>query len=147
MTMQIDVELGARSYPIHIERAGLSGLGDALAAVLPAGPVVVVSNPTVAALYQDAACSSLKQAGFVPTVFLIPDGEAYKTVSVWQDLVERILANGMTRTTPVLALGGGVVGDIAGFAAASLMRGAPLGLPSKDSGPPLRGAQKGNWLR
>ncbi len=124
--MMIDVDLGGRAYPIYVVAAGLEGLGDAVAEALPAGPIVVVTNPVVGALYLDACMASLRSAGFSPTSVEIPDGEAFKTVDTWHRLVLDLLGTGLRRSTPVVALGGGVTGDIAGFAAASALRGVPL---------------------
>lgn len=124
--MVLTVELGERAYPIHVVDGGLEGLGAAVAAVLPPGRAAVVTNPVVGALYRDAAMDSLTAAGFDPFCVMIPDGEASKTIDTWHALVESLLAARMTRSTPVIALGGGVTGDIAGFAAASVMRGCPL---------------------
>lgn len=114
------------SYPIRIVDGGVEGLGPALAQTLPPGPAVVVTNPVVGALYRRDAVSSLRKAGFSVDVLEIPDGEVYKTLDTWRALVEDLLAVGVNRRTPVIALGGGVTGDVAGFAAATVMRGAPL---------------------
>ncbi|RME26417.1 MAG: 3-dehydroquinate synthase [Deltaproteobacteria bacterium] len=124
--MKIEVELGGRSYPIHVIEGGLEGLGAAMRAALPPGPAVVVTNPVVGALYARDCVDSLSAAGFSPVVVQVPDGEAAKTVETWHRLVLDLLATGLRRTTPVVALGGGVTGDIAGFAAASALRGVPL---------------------
>ncbi len=118
------VELGERSYPLH---AGpLSQLGPRLAEILPAGPVMLVTNSVVGPLYGDAAETSLEAAGFTVRRFVLPDGEAHKTLGTWQDLVSQLLAAGLDRRTPLVALGGGVTGDIVGFAAATVMRGLPF---------------------
>ncbi|MCB9777914.1 MAG: 3-dehydroquinate synthase [Alphaproteobacteria bacterium] len=124
--MLIEVELPDAAYPIHVVDGGLEGLGGAVAQALRPGPAFVVTNPVVGALYAHAACASLRGAGFRPIVVEIPDGEAHKTVSTWQGLVEDLLAAGIRRSDPVVALGGGVTGDIAGFAAATVLRGVPL---------------------
>lgn len=124
--MILDVPVAGGSYPVHVVRGGLDGLGEAMAGVLPPGPAVVVTNPVVGALYLDAALASLEAAGFAPRTVEIPDGEVHKTVETWHRLVEDLLAVGVDRTTPVVALGGGVTGDVAGFAAATVLRGVPL---------------------
>ena len=118
------VELGDRSYPLHA--APLAQLGPRLAEVLPSGPAMLVTNSVVGPLYGDAAEASLRAAGFTPRRFVLPDGEVHKTLRTWQDLVSQLLGAGVDRCTPVLALGGGVTGDIVGFAAATVMRGLPL---------------------
>ncbi|MFT5685617.1 MAG: 3-dehydroquinate synthase [Myxococcota bacterium] len=124
--MVLTVELGERAYPIHVVDEGLSGLGVAVAAQLPPGRVAVVTNPVVGALYLEEAMESLAAAGFEPFSVMIPDGEANKTIATWHALVEDLLAARMTRSTPIIALGGGVTGDITGYAAASVLRGCPL---------------------
>lgn len=124
--MLIPVELEGRGYPIHIVDGGLDGLGAAVAEALPPGPVVIVSNDVVGPLYMAEAGASLERAGFRCEKVLVPDGEVNKTLAIWAELVESILAAGLRRSTPILALGGGVVGDMAGFAAASALRGVPF---------------------
>ena len=120
------VALGERTYPIHI-RPELAGLGAAVAATLPrARRVAVVTNPVVGALYGAATQESLRAAGLEPVLLELPDGEAHKTVQTWAQLVEDLLDARIDRETPVLALGGGVTGDVVGFAAASVLRGVPL---------------------
>jgi 3-dehydroquinate synthase len=122
----IQVALGERAYPIHVVAGGLDGLGAALAEQLRPGRVVLVTNPVVGALYQEAALASLAAAGFEPSVLHIPDGERYKTLATWSDLVSRLLDQRVDRATAVIALGGGVTGDMVGFAASSVLRGVPF---------------------
>ena len=118
------VSLGARSYPILLGE--LDGLGAAVSARLRPGRCAVVSDSNVAPRYGEAACASLRAAGFEPSLHAFPAGEANKNLDTWQALVEAVLSSGVDRATPLLALGGGVVGDMAGFAAATLLRGLPL---------------------
>lgn len=118
------VELGDRSYPIVV--GCLSDVGETAAQQFKAGPIAVVTNDVVGPLHAARVEDSLRHAGFQPRRFVIPDGEAQKTLATWEDLVQRLLAWGIDRRTPVLALGGGVTGDLAGFAAATVMRGVPL---------------------
>ncbi|MEL6345996.1 MAG: 3-dehydroquinate synthase [Myxococcota bacterium] len=118
---------GRPPYPIQIEDGGLERLGAAVTQALPsANRVIVVTNPVVGPLYADAAAQSLTAAGLAVETLTIPDGEDQKTLDTWRALVEALLAVGIDRRTPVAALGGGVTGDIVGFAAASVMRGVPL---------------------
>ena len=124
--MIIEVELGAHAYPIHLVGGGLEGLGVALGQRRPAGRCFLVSPPPVAKLYAEAATKSLVAAGFDPQFVGIPDGEGAKSLAVWGALVEGLIARGADRQTPVLALGGGVTGDLAGFAAATTLRGLPF---------------------
>lgn len=120
------VELGARRYPVHVIEGDLVGLGTAMASVVDPGPALVVTNPVVARHYLAPTLESLRAAGFAPEAVLVPDGEAHKTIATWTRLCESLLARRPTRHTPIVALGGGVTGDLAGFAAASLLRGLPF---------------------
>jgi 3-dehydroquinate synthase len=106
--------------------SGLAGFGAELGRVCPHERALVVSNPTVRALHREALESELGSVGRAVEWFEIPDGERYKTLSTWSALVERLVAARPDRTTPILAFGGGVVGDVAGFAAASCLRGLPV---------------------
>lgn len=121
--MSLVVDLGARSYPIVIGE--LEGLGEQLAHTR-VGRVVVVTNDVVGPLYGQAARGSLERAGFQVDVVVVPDGESHKHLGTWRTLVEALLGLGIDRQTAIVALGGGVTGDIAGFAAATTMRGLPL---------------------
>ena len=122
----VDVALGERSYPIHVGPGVLSRAGTLLAPLLPRPRVLVVSNPAVAAYWLEPLRSSLAASGIDAQPFLVPDGEAHKTLATLSDLLTRFLEHGADRTTSVVALGGGVVGDVAGFAAAIYQRGVPL---------------------
>ena len=116
----INVELGERSYPIVIGRGLLDGQFD-LTGFVQGSDCLVVSNETVAPLYLDRLLPNLEDRD-VASISL-PDGEAYKTVATMQQILDRLVGSGANRDTTVIALGGGVVGDIAGFAAACYMRG------------------------
>jgi len=115
-------------YPIHVGEGALAHVGGALrAAGAPDGArVAVVSNPVVAPLYSAQVQRSLRAVGFEPFPCSIPDGEQHKTLAAVSALYEQFLAGGLDRSGVVLALGGGVTGDVAGFAAASFMRGLPF---------------------
>jgi 3-dehydroquinate synthase len=119
MTTTLNVELGERRYPIIIG-TGLLGNID-LAAHIRGQDCLVVSNETVAPLYLDKLRSGL--SGLNVASIELPDGEAYKTVATMQSILDQLVASRANRDTTVIALGGGVVGDIAGFAAACYMRG------------------------
>lgn len=125
MVLTVDLP-GGRAYPIHVVDEGLEGLGVTMAEQISPRRAAVVTNPVVGALYLEAAMESLAAAGFEPIAVEIPDGEAHKTISTWHALVEDLLAAKVTRSTPIIALGGGVTGDITGYAAASVLRGCPL---------------------
>ena len=116
----IQVELGFRSYPIVIG-SGLLGGGFDLSGYVHGEDCLVVSNETVAPLYLDKLRANL--AGKTVATIELPDGEAYKTTDSLHRILDKLVALGANRDTTVIALGGGVVGDIAGFAAASYMRG------------------------
>ena len=116
----LNVELGTRSYPILID-AGLLGLPEGLAAQVAARDVLIVSNTTVAPLYLPAVSAALQPRRLLPVI--LPDGEAHKTLANLSRVLDVLIANRFGRDCAVLALGGGVVGDLAGFAAASYQRG------------------------
>lgn len=115
-TLQVD--LGARSYPIHIG-AGLLRDSALYAPHIRTQRTLVISNDTVAPLYLDAVLAAIPQAESL----LLPDGEAYKTPDTLARIYDRLLEGDFGRDTVLLALGGGVTGDIAGFAAATYQRG------------------------
>jgi shikimate kinase/3-dehydroquinate synthase len=112
-------------YPIHIGNGILPRVGEVLrAAGASSGTTVaVVSNTVVAPLYAGRVMASLQAAGFEPSACVIPDGEQHKTLDTVRSLYDQFLAGDLDRSGTVLALGGGVTGDIAGFAASSFMRG------------------------
>lgn len=116
----ISVELGERSYPIVIGSGLLDG-GFDLCGFVTGTDCLVVSNETVAPLYLSRVLANLKGKN-IATVEL-PDGEVHKTVATMQTILDRLVTSRANRDTTILALGGGVVGDIAGFAAACYMRG------------------------
>ena len=93
---------------------------------LDPGPALVVTDTTVAGLYLRGLTGALREDGWWPETFAVEPGEGSKSVGTYRALVDWALAQGITRETPVVALGGGVVGDLAGFAAATLLRGLPL---------------------
>jgi 3-dehydroquinate synthase len=114
------VELGDRSYPIHI---GPSLLGQAslIAPHVAGKQVLVVTNETVAPLYLERALASLQ--GFQVDALVLPDGEAYKNLDTLNTIYDRLLERRFDRRCTLVALGGGVIGDLTGFAAATYQRG------------------------
>lgn len=124
MTMRtLKLELGERSYPIHIGK----GLLDNAALILPhiAGSrVAIVSNDTVAPLYLERLAGQLQ--AYDPLPIILPDGEQYKTLDSLNRIFTALLENRCDRKVTLIALGGGVIGDITGYAAASYMRGVPF---------------------
>ena len=121
--MRLEVALGQRSYPIAIGRDVLARAGE----LVPwhTKRAVVVTNTIVATHHLPALRASLDRAGVAIDVVLIPDGEQHKNWDTLNDVLTRLLELKVDRTTPVVALGGGVVGDLAGFAAAIYQRGIP----------------------
>ncbi len=113
-------------YPIHIGAGLLDQLGELVKPWSKTGAVAVVSNPTVGALYRDRVLDALRAAGLSPFSCTMPDGEQYKTLDTLAFLYDQMLDGGLDRSGAVLALGGGVVCDVAGFAAATFMRGLPV---------------------
>jgi shikimate kinase/3-dehydroquinate synthase len=113
------------TYPIHIGRHLLAHIGGALraAGAAPATRVAVVSNPVAAPLYRAPVETSLQAAGFETVACSVADGEEHKTLATVTSLYRQFLAGALDRYDTVLSLGGGVTGDIAGFAAATYLRG------------------------
>lgn len=125
-TMQtVNVSLGERSYAIHVGR-GLLGRAELLVPHLPQPRVAIVSNPTVAGLHLRPLLAALESAGVQAIQTLVPDGEDHKNWESLNSIFTTLLSHRAERKTTVLALGGGVVGDLAGFAAACYQRGVPF---------------------
>ena len=126
MTMlTLEVGLGARAYPIHIGCGLLPKAGELLGTP-PGGRAVIVTNAVVAAHHLAPLREALRGRGAQVDVVLLPDGEAHKNAATLDDLLTRLLELRAERGTTLVALGGGVVGDIAGFAAAIYQRGMPF---------------------
>ena len=125
MTDTVHIDLGDRSYPILIG-SGLLAQADTFAHCPKASQALIVSNDTVAPLYARQLQAAL--APHYPKVELVvlPDGEAHKNWTTLQGIFDALMHNGADRKTVLFALGGGVVGDMTGFAAASFMRGVPF---------------------
>ena len=121
--MVIPVSLGARSYTIVVEPGVLNAVGSRLREIAAGSRAVVVSDATVMRLHGAGVVKSLETAGFTVTIVEVPEGEAAKTLRVAERCWDHLLTAGLDRTSTVLALGGGAVGDAAGFVAASYMRG------------------------
>ncbi|MFN7086594.1 MAG: 3-dehydroquinate synthase [Burkholderiales bacterium] len=121
----LTVALDNRSYPIHIG-PGLLRRVDLIAAKLSQKKVAVVTNTTVAALYLAPLTEALAANGIEAVTVVLPDGEAYKNWETLNQIFDALLAHRCERKTTLLALGGGVIGDLAGFAAAVYQRGIPF---------------------
>ncbi|MFB3079486.1 MAG: iron-containing alcohol dehydrogenase, partial [Lysobacterales bacterium] len=117
----LHVDLGERSYPIYIGRDLFSD-GALLRDHVAGRQVALVSNETVAPLYVDRVREALSEVDLVSEIVL-PDGEQYKTLETLQVIFDRLLQDGHNRSTTLIAVGGGVVGDMTGFAAACYQRG------------------------
>lgn len=121
----LNVELAERRYPIHIGQ-GLLQRADLILPHLERKQVAVISNTTVAPLYLEALCQPLRDAGATVVTVILPDGEQYKTSATLNTIYDALLSNRCERTTTLIALGGGVIGDLVGFAAATFLRGVPF---------------------
>ena len=124
---RLPVPLGRRGYDVLVGPGLLGRAGAWLADALPGRRVAIVSDEAVAPLHLPTLRAGLAEAGFdVAIEILVPPGEAAKSMAQYQRVVEAILAVRPDRRMAVIALGGGVVGDLAGFAAATILRGLPL---------------------
>jgi 3-dehydroquinate synthase len=119
----VRVVLGARSYDILVGRGLLDSLGARLAALRPGAHCAIVTDETVAAHHLRAAEASLAQAGIAASQVIVPPGEASKSYAGFEDVCERLIAARIERSDLLVALGGGVIGDLAGFAASAIRRG------------------------
>jgi 3-dehydroquinate synthase len=121
----VKVELGANSYEIRIGPGLISQVGLRLKEMGYSGKAVIITDSTVKNLYAVAAEKGLAEAGFDVAVLEVPAGEAQKTFKSAGRLYNELSKAHAERTTPIIALGGGVIGDLAGFVAATFMRGVP----------------------
>lgn len=122
----LTVDLDDRSYPIHVGRQTLATLPDVLARLNPSGTVGLVTDQNVDGLYGDAVRQRIVDAGLQVVTHAMPAGEQHKRLARIEEICGTLLEAGLDRSSIVIALGGGVVGDVAGFAAASFMRGVRL---------------------
>ncbi|MFQ6058006.1 MAG: 3-dehydroquinate synthase [Anaerolineae bacterium] len=123
---RITVHAPLSEYEVLIGEGLLGQMGALLRQRGLTGKVGIVTNPVVKGLYARRVQEGLDRAGLNSVVFTVPDGEAYKTLDTVRGLYEQFLEAGLDRTSTLVALGGGVIGDTAGFAAATYMRGLPL---------------------
>jgi 3-dehydroquinate synthase len=123
--INLNVDLGERSYPIAIG-SGVIDDAELLTRHVGGNKVAIVTNTTVAPLYLDRIAAPLRAAGREVVEIVLPDGEEYKQWGSLMTVFDALLANRCDRKTTLIALGGGVIGDLTGFAAASYMRGVPF---------------------
>jgi 3-dehydroquinate synthase len=121
----LKVDLANRSYPIHIGR-NLIADADLILPHLKRKHVAIVTNTTVAPLYLDKLSQTLQAAGVSVIPIILPDGEAYKNTETLNKIYDALLQNRCERSTTLIALGGGVIGDLTGYAAATYLRGVPF---------------------
>ena len=121
--MIVEVNLGSRSYRIVVASGALQSVGQRLRELRLGSRAALVSDGAIMRLYGKTVVASLEAAGFTVTTIDVPEGEAAKTLTVAEHCWDQLLTAGLDRTSTVLALGGGAVGDVAGFAAATYMRG------------------------
>jgi 3-dehydroquinate synthase len=119
----VNVPLGDRAYDIAIGRGLLASFGKRLAAIRPNVRVAIVTDSTVAPLYLDMTEAALSEAGISSVRIIVPQGEKSKSFRVFERVCETLIAERIERGDVVVALGGGVVGDLAGFASAVVRRG------------------------
>jgi shikimate kinase/3-dehydroquinate synthase len=123
----LPVQTPSGSYDIGIAEGLLGRIGDLLAnRGLDAGHAAVVSNPEIARHHYDRAEASLASAGFEPFLVTVPEGEQHKNLDTVRGVYDALLAHELDRNGVVIALGGGVVGDLTGFVAATYLRGVPF---------------------
>ncbi|MBI2836328.1 MAG: 3-dehydroquinate synthase [Chloroflexi bacterium] len=122
----VTVRLGRRSYTIHISPGLLGEAGRILGELGLKGKAVVITDPVLKRLYGKTLLHSLESSGFDVTLLEVPAGEEQKSLETAMRLYEQLTDCFAERTTPVLALGGGVIGDLSGFVAATYLRGVPL---------------------
>jgi 3-dehydroquinate synthase len=125
MMQTLQVALGDRAYPIHIG-AGLISQPNLLLPHLKRKNVAIVTNTTVAPLYLEKIAKPLKDNGVSVLEIILPDGEAYKNSETLNLIYDALLKNRCERSTTLIALGGGVIGDLTGYAAATYLRGVPF---------------------
>jgi 3-dehydroquinate synthase len=123
MESVITVELPQRSYKVAVVSGGLDHLDSWMQPLKLGKKVLLVSNPSIFRSYGERAIASLQKAEFEVAQHIIPAGERYKTLASIQKIYDTALANRLERSSTIVALGGGVVGDMAGFAAATWLRG------------------------
>jgi 3-dehydroquinate synthase len=126
MIMEVSVNLPDKTYKVLIHRGLIHHLGNQLNRIWRPGKVAVISDSTVAPLYQDQVIRQLRTAGFLATGLKVPAGESSKSWQTAVTLYRALIDHHFTRSDGIVALGGGVIGDLAGFVASTYMRGIAL---------------------
>jgi 3-dehydroquinate synthase len=122
--MEITVNLGSRSYPILLQQDAFKAFPAHLRKRFPENGVALVTNTTMAILYKDILDCWEKELSLAK--FVLPDGEQYKNIETWNSVIDFLIESGLDRKSVVCSLGGGVLGDIVGFAASAFLRGVSL---------------------
>jgi shikimate kinase/3-dehydroquinate synthase len=123
----ITVQTVQKSYPIYIGSTMLSASEDFVRLLdLNASRAIVITNPLVGALYLQSVENTLRDNGIEPIHIIVPDGESHKTLRTAEGIYDFLLENKITRSEPIIALGGGVICDLCGFVASTYKRGTPL---------------------
>jgi 3-dehydroquinate synthase len=125
MAERVPVPLSKNPYEIIVGNGILTNTGELVRKILPAGKCALITDANIAPLYAEAVATSLGEAGFALTVITIPAGEKSKSLSSAETVCDRMISAGLDRGAFVAALGGGVVGDLAGFVASIYYRGIP----------------------
>jgi len=121
----VKVELNERSYNIYIEKGLLDKSGDLISSLPVRKNIVIITNTTIAPLYLEKVKTSLLKSHFKVNEIILPDGENYKTLDSISGIYNELIKMDFDRNSAIIALGGGVVGDMSGFAAATFFRGVP----------------------
>ncbi|MEG3024346.1 MAG: 3-dehydroquinate synthase [Akkermansia sp.] len=122
----VSLSLNERSYHIHVENGALERVGELAYRAGMSGKMAVIADTNTAALYGDHVLHSFDSAGFTVSMHIIPAGEASKSMSMAEELCSELVKAGIDRSSNIAALGGGVVGDLAGFVSAIYYRGLPF---------------------
>ena len=125
-TMRVSVPLARAPYNVEVGSGLLKGCGAAIRELIPSKDCTLVTDSNVAPLYAESVAESLKSAGFQTTTIIVPAGEASKSMGQTAKICDGMIEGGLDRTSLLVALGGGVVGDLAGFAASIYYRGIPF---------------------
>ncbi len=122
---ELRVNLGERSYPIYIGYYTLKDLCKNLKKIIPQGKVALITNIPIAKIYLETVKTGLEKEGYEVLEIKIPEGERYKSLGGAKKIYDRLVDFSLERVSPIISLGGGVIGDLSGFVAATFLRGVP----------------------